>query len=152
MCIEIRTYYQACGHYRYQNTHHCHIVQRCTPYDVKMTMERTLDLPARPSHIPPGMLDCKMRRATRPVDVMCGDCTRATRGGIGALAAREEGGSGTHANSNANNSTPDPEGDDGLGIPVTPSRMTGESRSSGTRGRVLVAAQAISWTWMEGHY
>lgn len=137
MCIEVRTYYNSCGHYRYQNTYLCYVVQRCAPGDAKMAMDRALALPAPPSRVPPGLLNCKMRRAARPVDDVCGDCAGAVHSGMGALVAREEGASGTRgSNSNKNDadgSAPDPQGNDGPSIPGTPVRTAGESRSSEPR-------------------
>ena len=138
MCIEVRTYYNSCGHYRYQNTYLCYVVQRCAPGDPKMAMDRAVALPARPSRVPPGMLNCKMRRAARPVDDVCGDCAGAAQGGgVGASFAREERASGTYGNNNNDDdddgSAHDTQGNDGPSIPGTPTRTAGESRSCGAR-------------------
>ncbi|OTA88085.1 hypothetical protein M434DRAFT_15139 [Hypoxylon sp. CO27-5] len=76
MCIEIWNSFQLCNHRVYQNTFPCHIARRCSPED-DLLLERPKFVPDKPPKIPPGLLECKLRVATRPKNSRCPECIRA---------------------------------------------------------------------------
>ncbi|OTA65150.1 hypothetical protein K449DRAFT_431736 [Hypoxylon sp. EC38] len=76
MCIEIWNSFQLCNHRVYQNTFPCHIARRCAPED-DLLLERPKFVPDNPPKIPPGLLECKLRVATRPKNSRCPECIRA---------------------------------------------------------------------------
>jgi hypothetical protein len=80
MCTEVYNLFDDpdCKHREYQNTFACHIVRRCNEND-NQTLKKTVFLPTNPPKVPPGLFDCKMRRATRPVAGKCPDCRRQQR-------------------------------------------------------------------------
>ncbi|KAI1184720.1 hypothetical protein F5B17DRAFT_410979 [Nemania serpens] len=76
MCTEVYRLFSDpdCQHKEYQNTFPCHIVRRCHPDDDQLLKEPVF-LPARPPNIPPGLLGCKVRKATRPMMGKCRGCS-----------------------------------------------------------------------------
>ncbi|KAI1636761.1 hypothetical protein F4809DRAFT_607666 [Biscogniauxia mediterranea] len=78
MCTEVWTLFASCHHKQYQNTCLCHIARRCHP-NADMVLGEPVFLPAGPPAIPPGMLDCKKRVATRPSAGACLQCQRKER-------------------------------------------------------------------------
>ncbi|KAI1412448.1 hypothetical protein F5Y13DRAFT_47406 [Hypoxylon sp. FL1857] len=78
MCIEIWNTFQLCNHKVYQNTFPCHVARRCAP-DEDLLLERSKFLPDKPPKIPPGLLECKLRVATRPKNSKCQECIREER-------------------------------------------------------------------------
>ncbi|KAI1499442.1 hypothetical protein F5X99DRAFT_284525 [Biscogniauxia marginata] len=75
MCIEVWTRFADCRHKQYQNTFPCHIARRCQPGD-DMLLGEPVFLPARPPRMPPGLLDCHVRVATRPCAGTCAECRK----------------------------------------------------------------------------
>ncbi|KAI0106973.1 hypothetical protein GGR51DRAFT_516972 [Nemania sp. FL0031] len=77
MCTEVYSLFSDtdCRHKEYQNTFPCHIARRCHPDDDQVLKE-PIFLPARPPNVPPGLLGCMVRRATRPRTGKCRGCTR----------------------------------------------------------------------------
>ncbi|RWA13645.1 hypothetical protein EKO27_g1477 [Xylaria grammica] len=77
MCTEVYNLFGdiKCQHKEYQNTFPCHIARRCSADD-DQPLKEPIFLPARPPNVPPGLLGCKVRRATRPVTGKCRDCRR----------------------------------------------------------------------------
>ncbi|KAI0965976.1 hypothetical protein F4678DRAFT_466940 [Xylaria arbuscula] len=90
MCTEIYNLFGdiQCQHKEYQNTFPCHVARRCHVGDDHLLNEPVF-LPAKPPSVPPGLLGCKVRRATRPVAGTCRDCNRRRK-----LAAQ---GNGNHS-------------------------------------------------------
>ncbi|KAI1076501.1 hypothetical protein F5B20DRAFT_584163 [Whalleya microplaca] len=80
MCIEVWIRYREadCDHRQYQNTFLCHIARRSQPDD-DLVMEHTVHLPEKLPKIPPGLLDCKRRIATKPIDGRCPECLKKAR-------------------------------------------------------------------------
>ncbi|KAI0121438.1 hypothetical protein F4776DRAFT_630850 [Hypoxylon sp. NC0597] len=78
MCIEVWNSFQLCNHKAYQNTFPCHIARRCAPED-DLLLERPKFVPDDFPKIPPGLLGCKLRIATRPKNSRCPECIRAER-------------------------------------------------------------------------
>ncbi|KAI1381406.1 hypothetical protein F4677DRAFT_440621 [Hypoxylon crocopeplum] len=80
MCVEVWNSYQGCGHKTYQNTAPCQVARRGEP-DSDYVLKRTKFLPDKPPKIPPGLLNCKLRIATRPKNSGCPVCARKARQG-----------------------------------------------------------------------
>ncbi|KAI0518562.1 hypothetical protein F5B22DRAFT_599712 [Xylaria bambusicola] len=78
MCTEVYNLFgdTSCQHKEYQNTFPCHVAKRCGAGDDQLLLKETVFLPTRPPNVPPGLLGCKVRKATRPVAGKCRDCTR----------------------------------------------------------------------------
>ncbi|KAI1158306.1 hypothetical protein F5B18DRAFT_100043 [Nemania serpens] len=76
MCTEVYSLFgdTDCQHKEYQNTFPCHVARRCHPDDDQLLREPVF-LPARPPNIPPGLLGCKVRKATRPTKGKCRNCS-----------------------------------------------------------------------------
>ncbi|KAI1300762.1 hypothetical protein F5Y03DRAFT_363463 [Xylaria venustula] len=77
MCTEIYNLFGdiQCQHREYQNTFPCHVARRCHAGDDHLLKEPVF-LPAKPPIVPPGLLGCQVRRATRPVAGKCRECKR----------------------------------------------------------------------------
>ncbi|KAI3341681.1 hypothetical protein F4824DRAFT_449667 [Ustulina deusta] len=77
MCTEVYQLFGdiRCQHKEYQNTFPCHVARRCRADDDQLLKEPVF-LPAKPPNVPPGLLGCKVRKATRPVTGECRDCSR----------------------------------------------------------------------------
>ncbi|ORY64248.1 uncharacterized protein BCR38DRAFT_409631 [Pseudomassariella vexata] len=93
MCTEVQTLHHECQHRQYQNTYHCHIARRCDEKDEMILIQPTL-LPTPPSKIPPGLLSCKRRVATRPTQGLCLECKRKRLAGIPVSIASSSSASG----------------------------------------------------------
>ncbi|KAI2617398.1 hypothetical protein GGR54DRAFT_607613 [Hypoxylon sp. NC1633] len=78
MCIQIYQSFRGCKHKVYQNTFSCRVVQRVAS-DGDIVLDKTKFLPDKPPRIPPGMLQCKLRKATRPTDTACPQCAKDRR-------------------------------------------------------------------------
>ncbi|KAI5864150.1 hypothetical protein GGS23DRAFT_595795 [Durotheca rogersii] len=80
MCVEIWTISRDpdCHHKIYQNTFPCHVARRCDAGD-DMLLDKPKFLPDRPTKLPPGMLGCTRRVATRPRDTKCPECAAEER-------------------------------------------------------------------------
>ncbi|KAI0843745.1 hypothetical protein F5Y06DRAFT_10304 [Hypoxylon sp. FL0890] len=78
MCIEIWNAFQHCNHRVYQSTFPCHVARRCARED-DLLLEKPKFLPDDPPKIPPGLLECKHRVATRPKGSKCTECMRQER-------------------------------------------------------------------------
>ncbi|KAI1112942.1 hypothetical protein F5Y14DRAFT_236198 [Nemania sp. NC0429] len=76
MCIEVYNLFgdADCRHKEYQNTFPCHVARRCHPGDDQLLREPVF-LPARRPNVPPGLLGCKVRKATRPMTGKCRRCS-----------------------------------------------------------------------------
>lgn len=77
MCNDVYNKFLECGCQVLQNTFECHIVRRCAPTDDLLLRGPPVALPARPSRVPPGMLGCERKVATRPVHGSCPRCQKA---------------------------------------------------------------------------
>ncbi|KAI1201612.1 hypothetical protein F5X97DRAFT_331325 [Nemania serpens] len=93
MCTEVYSLFgdTDCRHKEYQNTFPCHIARRCHPDDDQLLREPVF-LPARPPKLPPGLLGCKVRKATRPTMGKCRGCS----------SQRPHAGQGSSSSSNSN--------------------------------------------------
>ncbi|KAI1388423.1 uncharacterized protein F4822DRAFT_429050 [Hypoxylon trugodes] len=108
MCVEVWNIYRGCNHKTYQNTALCPVAKRCPP-EADMTLDKTKFLPDNQPKIPPGLLQCKLKTATKPVASECPKCARQKQ------AARD----GATSRSGSNQSTlrgqrlgsPSPEGE-----------------------------------------
>ncbi|KAI2467650.1 hypothetical protein F4781DRAFT_401204 [Annulohypoxylon bovei var. microspora] len=78
MCVEVWNVFQRCNHRVYQSTFHCHIARRCGPKD-DLTLQRTKFLPDKAPKLPPGILNCKIKTATRPLNSNCPECAKNER-------------------------------------------------------------------------
>ncbi|KAI0015627.1 hypothetical protein F4780DRAFT_64253 [Xylariomycetidae sp. FL0641] len=77
MCTDVWTLFTdpSCNHTQYQNTFECHIVRRCSATD-DMLLSETKFLPDQRGRVPLGMMDCKLRKATRPQSGKCRECVK----------------------------------------------------------------------------
>lgn len=89
MCNEIWNLFQACQCRVFQNTFPCHLARRCQPDD-DLLLAEPIFLPAKEPKLPPGLLDCKQRKATRPVPGLCSRCKRAAVGKNAATGSGTE--------------------------------------------------------------
>ncbi|KAI5923824.1 hypothetical protein F4810DRAFT_667640 [Camillea tinctor] len=78
MCNQVWTRFLDCQHKEYQNTFPCHVARRCRPDD-DMLLAEPVFLPTAPPSIPPGMLNCQIRTATRPSRGFCLECRKKER-------------------------------------------------------------------------
>ncbi|KAI1404086.1 hypothetical protein F4819DRAFT_448605 [Hypoxylon fuscum] len=76
MCTEVLNSFRGCDHKVYQNTHLCRIARRLAPGEEAL-LDKPKFLPDKPPKLPPGMLQCKIRKATRPLDSGCPECKKA---------------------------------------------------------------------------
>ncbi|KAI1178167.1 hypothetical protein F4777DRAFT_595253 [Nemania sp. FL0916] len=77
MCTEVYNHYGDvdCRHKEYQNTFPCNIARRSHP-DSDQLLKEPVFLPTTRPNVPPGLLGCKMRRATRPTAGKCRNCSK----------------------------------------------------------------------------
>ncbi|KAI1104453.1 hypothetical protein F4804DRAFT_191555 [Jackrogersella minutella] len=78
MCVEVWNVFQRCNHRVYQNTCLCHVARRTAPED-NLLLEQTKFLPDKLPKTFPGLLQCKLKVATRPKDSTCPDCVKKER-------------------------------------------------------------------------
>ncbi|KAI2620129.1 hypothetical protein GGS26DRAFT_595021 [Hypomontagnella submonticulosa] len=102
MCIQVYNKYQLCDHKVYQNTSPCAVAARCSSKD-DLLLTHTKFLPDQKPRMPPGMLGCKVQKATRPKDGKCPECTRQERQGKSASSS-------SNSMSSGSRDTPTPKG------------------------------------------
>ncbi|GAW27129.1 hypothetical protein SAMD00023353_7300100 [Rosellinia necatrix] len=132
MCIEVYNLFgdASCRHKEYQNTFPCHIARRCRATDDQLLKE-PIFLPARPPNLPPGLLGCQMRRATRPVTGKCRICHKKE--------SRAEKASGNESSNNNINNNNNNDNNDSAGAtaPPTPASLVESPKSTGRIFRLL---------------